>query len=75
MRLLARRDWLAAILFTLFNMALYVPGDWQTAVAMFLVFGLYAVAMRRYGLITIASAALVSQTLNNFPVTLNFAAW
>ncbi|MGE0128881.1 MAG: protein kinase [Blastocatellales bacterium] len=75
MRLLARRDSLAAVLFTLFMTVFYALGQWQTAVALLLIFGLYAVVIMRYGLMTLVSTFLVVYVLNNFPVTLNFAAW
>jgi hypothetical protein len=75
LRLLVRRDHLAAALFTLFFVAGYSPGNWQSAVLVFLILGLIAVAMTRYGLVTLASAFFVVLASTSFPVTLNFSAW
>ncbi len=75
LRLLLRRDWLAAGLCSLLFVAGFYTGDWQSSFTPFLVMGLLAVAMTRYGLVTFASALIAILALHNFPVTLNFSVW
>ncbi|MCI0348599.1 MAG: hypothetical protein L0Z53_04165, partial [Acidobacteriales bacterium] len=76
LRLLARRDWLAVVLFTL---VLVVPGiyigNWRVVVLQILQVGLIAVALMRLGLVALAVALFANLALNTFPVTLNFSAW
>jgi serine/threonine-protein kinase len=75
LRLMVRRDWLAAGLCSIPFVAGFYSGDWQSTVTPFLVMGLLAVAMTRYGLVTLASALFAILALHNFPVTLNFSVW
>jgi hypothetical protein len=75
LRLVARRDWLAVVLWALFCVAGFYTGNWQVLVMVFLQFGLLAVAMTRYGLVALAGATFVVFAVINFPVTLNFSVW
>jgi predicted Ser/Thr protein kinase len=75
LRLLARRDWLAVVLFALFFAVPSYTGNWQISGRTILLNGLMAVAMTRYGLVATASALFASTTLSHFPVTLNFSVW
>jgi len=76
LRLLARRDWLAVVLFTLvIAHPMIYSGNWRFVVLQILVVGLLAVTMTRYGLVAVAVATFVNLALNNFPVTLNFSMW
>jgi hypothetical protein len=74
MRIFARRDWLAAILFSCFIVVGYSGQNWEMLL-FFLICGLWAVAMTRYGLLTMASALFAQYALLSFPVTLNFSVW
>ena len=75
LRLLARRDWLAVVLFVLVFVAGFYTRNWQVSVVPILQFGLIAVAMTRYGLVALAVALFAQLALSSFPVTLNFSAW
>ncbi len=75
LRLLARRDWLAVVLYALFFAVPSYTGNWQFSGRTILLNGLMAVAMMRYGLVAVASAVFARTALNIFPVTLNFSAW
>src|SRR5262249_10677045 len=75
LRLLARRDWLAVVLYALVLVPGYYTGNWQVSVTTLLLNGLIAVAMTRYGLVALAASFFTRCALNNFPVTLNFSVW
>src|SRR5262249_37155546 len=75
LRLLARRDWLAVVLFALIFAAPVYAGSWQVLAINILMSGLTAVAMTRHGLLALASLYFSYLALSNFPVTLNFSAW
>ncbi|MCI0352191.1 MAG: serine/threonine protein kinase, partial [Acidobacteriales bacterium] len=76
LRLLARRDWLAVVLFTLvLNVPGFYIGTWRVVVLEILVVGLIAVFMMRYGLVAVAVYFFAVTALYNFPVTLNFSMW
>ncbi len=75
LRRLARRDWLAVVLFALFFATGNYAGNWQVWAISILANGLIAVAMTRYGLVAVAVSSFAQITLNAFPVTLNFSAW
>src|SRR5262245_38410985 len=75
LRLLARRDWLAVVLFALVLVPGSYTGNWQVSAMSILASGLIAMAMTRYGLVAVTVAGFSSYALNFFPVTLNFSAW
>jgi serine/threonine-protein kinase len=76
LRLLTRRDWLAVMLFTcFFSMMSLFTGNWLPALWFGLTYGMYAVVLTRYGLVTMVSAISVTSLLLFFPVTLNFSVW
>ena len=75
LRLLARRDWLAVVLYALVCVPGSFTGNWQVSVRTLLFNGLIAVAMTRYGLVASAVAIFARVALHNFPVTLNFSVW
>jgi len=75
LRLLARRDWLAVVLYALVIVPGSYTGNWQVSVTTLLLGGLVAVAMTRYGLVALAASFFARLALNNFPVTLNFSTW
>ncbi len=76
LRLLTHRDWLAVSLFTLgYAVIPLFAGDWLSAIWEGLIYGLYALVLTRYGLLTLVSALPVASLLLYFPVTLNFSVW
>jgi len=75
LRLLARRDWLAVVIFALFYVAIFYTGNWQVSVMTFLLNGLIAVFLTRYGLVALVFALFAGYALNTFPVTLNISVW
>jgi serine/threonine-protein kinase len=75
LRLLTRRDWLAVVLFALVIAFINYAGNWQVLAMSILANGLLAVAMTRYGLVSVVVVIFATYTLNVFPVTLNFSAW
>jgi len=75
LRLLARRDWLAVVLFVLVPVAISYDRNWQVSARVLLENGLLAVAMTRYGLVAVVASIFVTRALLNFPVTLNFSVW
>ncbi|MCI0350704.1 MAG: hypothetical protein L0Z53_14870 [Acidobacteriales bacterium] len=75
-RLLARRDWLAVVLFTLvYVVPGFYIGNWRFVVLQILLIGLIAVFMMRYGLVAVAVFNFADLALSTFPVTLNFSMW
>ncbi len=75
LRLLARRDWLAVVLFMLVLFPGIYTGNWQFSIMRILLLGLLAVTMTRYGLMASAVALFAGQALSIFPVTLNLSVW
>ncbi|HEV2668198.1 MAG TPA: hypothetical protein VG324_25000, partial [Blastocatellia bacterium] len=75
LRLLARRDWMAVGLFALLIGVGLGAGNWQVLAMSVLANGLIAVAMTRYGLVSMVVALFALYTLSVFPVTLNFSVW
>lgn len=75
MRLLVRRDSLAAVLFMLCFSAMFLPSDWQAMVFILVQYGLLVFVMMRFGLVAMMGCLLVMYGLQLFPTTLNFAAW
>jgi eukaryotic-like serine/threonine-protein kinase len=75
LRLLARRDWLAVVLFVIVLVPGSYTGNWQVSAMSILANGLFAVAMTRYGLVASTFASFASNALSRFPVTLNFSVW
>lgn len=70
-RIMARRDWLAACLFTLVFFNSFPTGQWYMAI----VSALYALMLMRFGLVTVMIALFVVFAWFNFPVTLDFSVW
>jgi len=75
LRLLARRDWLAVVLFALVIAIANYAGKWQVLAMAILVNGLITVAWMRYGLVASVVVLFAGYMLNYFPVTLNFSVW
>jgi serine/threonine-protein kinase len=76
LRLLTRRDGLAASLFTvIYAIPPLLTGDWTFALSAAMLWGLTALMLIRYGLMTMGSSLFVGIVLGNFPITLNFSAW
>src|SRR5215475_75647 len=59
LRLLARRDWLAVVLFALIFVPTDYTGNWQNSVVRILLNGLVAVVLTRYGLVALASFGFI----------------
>jgi serine/threonine-protein kinase len=77
-RVLLRNQWLAAIAFVLlFAVPKFVRSDYIyiDAPAQLLIYGIAAVMVVRFGLITLAVGIFVADLLLNVPVTLNTSAW
>jgi len=75
LRLLARRDWLAVVLYMLVLAPASYSENWQVWVLRILQAWLVAMVLTRYGLVALAVSFFASWALGNFPVTLNFSVW
>jgi len=77
-RYLLRNHWAAACgfvaLFTLLN-SLNSPHPWIGAASGLVVYAIAAVSLVRFGLITLAIAVFVADTMLNVPVTFDFSRW
>lgn len=78
MRYLLRNRWAAAAgfvaLFTFLN-SFSSAHPWVASVSAILVYGIAAFALVRFGLVTLAIAVFVADTMLNVPFTLDFSRW
>ena len=78
LRYLLRNPWAAAVGFTaIFTLmgSLQSSHPWVAAVSDIFVYGIAAFALVRFGLITLALAVFVADTMLNIPVTFDFSRW
>lgn len=78
LRYLLRNRWAAAVGFTAIFTFLTSAGSlhpWVAAAGSGLVYGIAALALVRFGLITLAVAVFSANTMLNVPVTLDFSRW
>ena len=78
LRVLLRKQWLAAAVFTLIFASLKLAASNHPAVdvpAQLLIYGIAAVVVVRFGLIALAGGIFTANLLLNVPVTLNLSAW
>jgi hypothetical protein len=78
LRYLLRNRWAAAVgfiaIFTMLN-SLFSPHPWIAAASGILIYGIAAFALVRFGLVTLAVAVFVADTMLNVPVTFDFSRW
>ena len=78
LRFLLRNQWLAAAGFVVIFTTLNSLGSWHPWVAAasgLIIYGIAAFALVRFGLITLAIAVFVADTMLNVPVTFDFSRW
>jgi protein kinase-like protein len=78
LRVLTRRQWLAAGIFIVIPIVMNVSGSSNpviTLVFSFLFFSLSAIALLRFGLLTMATGLFVSGLLQSAAITTDFSAW
>ena len=78
LRVLLRRQWLAVVVFVAMWATMNsLQGDYIAvqAPAMVLVYGLAALAVVRFGLVTLAAGIFTADVLLNVPFTLDFSNW
>jgi hypothetical protein len=78
LRVLLRNKWLAAAAFVAFWTVLQTLGSshpWIAAPVVIAIYVIAAVALVRFGLVTLAVAAFTTDSLNNVPITLNPSIW
>jgi hypothetical protein len=78
LRVLLRNKWLAAAAFVAIWTVLQTLGSAHPWIALPVIMAIYiiaAVALVRFGLVTLAVAAFTTDSLNNVPVTLNPSVW
>ncbi len=77
-RVVARKEWLAAILFVALWTTLKVIGNDHLMIdapAQVLIYSLLVFAVFRFGLVVLATAMIVADVLLNAPLTVDFSAW
>ncbi len=78
LRVVLRREWLAAIVFVAIWATLKTLGSdypWIEAPSWSLLYGVAALVVFRFGFVALAVGLFVTNTLLNVPLTLDFSAW
>ena len=78
LRVLARREWLAAAIFVTIWTLLIALGSSDPILStpfLGLFYALAVIAMLRFGLVTVATGIFVAELLRSVPLTTNFSAW
>jgi len=78
LRLLVRKEWIAAVLFVLINVVIRsLPNDHPLFLVppFLIIFSLIVVVLIRFGLLSVVFAIFTVDTLNSLVVTTNFSAW
>ncbi len=78
LRVLLRNKWLAAAIFVAFWTALSTLGSAHPLISLPVIAAVYAIAaiaLVRYGLVTLAVAAFTTDAIGNMPITLNPSIW
>jgi len=78
LRVLLRKEWLAAIVFVALWVALKTLGSdypWIEAPAWTLLYGVAAFVVLRFGFVALAVGLFVTDMLLNVPLTLDFSSW
>ncbi len=78
LRVILRKDWLAAIAFVAIWVTLKTLGanyPWIEAPAMALLYGTAAIVLLRFGFVALAAGIFTTDLLLNVPLTVDFSAW
>jgi serine/threonine-protein kinase len=78
LRVLLRKDWLAAIVFVAMWVTLKCLGNdypWIVGPASTLVYSIAAIVVFRFGFVALAAGIFTADMLANVPLTLDFSAW
>ena len=78
LRLILRNDWLAAGAFVLLWSTVQSLGNqdfWVAMIAYLVIYSLAAVALVRFGLVSLASALFITDLLTSLPMTGNLSSW
>jgi hypothetical protein len=78
LRVILRKQWLAAVGFVLIYTLLQTPGSdypWLEAPFIIVIYTIAAIVVVRFGLVALAAGIFVADLLGNLPATTNFSAW
>jgi hypothetical protein len=78
LRVLLRKDWLAAIVFVAIWVTLKCLGSdypWIVGLASTVVYTIAAIAVFRFGFVALAVGIFTADMLANVPLTFDFSAW